>query len=456
MTTEAWWDEGAQDVVDTPDDQLISAEEHPDFDEPVGDGPSSRGLRGPSAWGEPCQADKVVTVKVTGGVRFSVHRDIAPLVKALAEATIARGYPLKKPQCGGYNCRKIRNGNSWSNHAWGLAVDLNWSTNPMISVKKLRRDHGDPFPDSSWTDMPEWLPAMWTRYGFRWGGSYRSVRDAMHFEFMPPPSDVPSMIEKLRTDGFDAPNPPPPRLKPGATGPFVTKLQELLTAAGHEVSGPATFGPGTEAALRAFQTARGLDVDAIAGPNTWAALMAPAPDAAPEVKPPPPPPAGATTEEPPPSTTPPPVVTQRPAKPDFSQYPRLGPKASGSDVHHLQTLLTQLEFDTGGVEGNFGDLTEAAVRAFQTEHGLEVDGWVGPTTWKALLAAVEPRLKRGDSGDDVRRLQELLTAAGHEVVGPHHFGPATEAATKAFQTAMGLDVDAIAGPQTWLSLFLAA
>jgi hypothetical protein len=56
--------------------------------------------------------------------------------------------------------------------------------------------------------------------------------------------------------------------------------------------------------------------------------------------------------------------------------------SSGPDVAHLQSLL--------GVpsDGSFGPGTDAAVRAFQTKHGLTPDGVVGPATWSALGSGV--------------------------------------------------------------------
>ncbi len=69
-----------------------------------------------------------------------------------------------------------------------------------------------------------------------------------------------------------------PELRRGAKGDAVRRLQELLAAAGFAVDtsggGVGTFGPRTEKAVRDFQAARGLDVDGIVGPRTWAALAA--------------------------------------------------------------------------------------------------------------------------------------------------------------------------------------
>jgi peptidoglycan hydrolase-like protein with peptidoglycan-binding domain len=73
-------------------------------------------------------------------------------------------------------------------------------------------------------------------------------------------------------------------LKEGSSGPDVTALQQRLQAAGFDpgkVDGE--FGPGTEAAVMAFQKSEGLVPDGVAGPRTLAALgLAPAgaPDSA--------------------------------------------------------------------------------------------------------------------------------------------------------------------------------
>jgi metacaspase-1 len=66
-----------------------------------------------------------------------------------------------------------------------------------------------------------------------------------------------------------------PILRRGSRGPAVVKLEEQLSAAGFDPGrADGVFGPKTEAAVRAFQAARGLEVDGIVGPKTWAALEA--------------------------------------------------------------------------------------------------------------------------------------------------------------------------------------
>lgn len=56
-----------------------------------------------------------------------------------------------------------------------------------------------------------------------------------------------------------------------------------------------------------------------------------------------------------------------------------------SEIRYLQELLIYRNFSPGPVDGDFGPKTEAAVRAFQTNRGLEVDGLVGKFTWEELL-----------------------------------------------------------------------
>jgi peptidoglycan hydrolase-like protein with peptidoglycan-binding domain len=56
----------------------------------------------------------------------------------------------------------------------------------------------------------------------------------------------------------------------------------------------------------------------------------------------------------------------------------------GNDVKELQTKLQSLGYDVGPIDGIFGPLTERAVKQFQKDNRLKVDGIVGPQTYDML------------------------------------------------------------------------
>ncbi|WP_028865216.1 peptidoglycan-binding domain-containing protein [Psychromonas aquimarina] len=60
----------------------------------------------------------------------------------------------------------------------------------------------------------------------------------------------------------------------------------------------------------------------------------------------------------------------------------------GEDVKTVQEILKQLGFKPGGVDGWYGEKTEAAVIRFQEQHHLYADGIVGSNTWRELHQAL--------------------------------------------------------------------
>lgn len=94
-------------------------------------------------------------------------------------------------------------------------------------------------------------------------------------EFTPPevPETATSEPPEAETEETD----PPvelPTLRQGITGPAVTRVQETLKARGfYDGAIDGIFGPGTEAAVKAFQTDAQLAADGVVGPATWQALL---------------------------------------------------------------------------------------------------------------------------------------------------------------------------------------
>ncbi len=62
----------------------------------------------------------------------------------------------------------------------------------------------------------------------------------------------------------------------------------------------------------------------------------------------------------------------------------LGRGSKGPKVIELQKKLAQLGYGVGTADGKFGSKTEAAIRSFQKDHGLRVDGLAGTQTIKEL------------------------------------------------------------------------
>jgi peptidoglycan hydrolase-like protein with peptidoglycan-binding domain len=68
----------------------------------------------------------------------------------------------------------------------------------------------------------------------------------------------------------------------------------------------------------------------------------------------------------------------------MADQPVLSEGASGADVERLQTSLAGWGLYTGEIDGIYGPTTSEAVRQFQRQHNLPVDGVGGALTWQAL------------------------------------------------------------------------
>ena len=124
-------------------------------------------------------------------------------------------------------------------------------------------------------------------------------------------------------------------------------------------------------------------------------------------------------------------------------------------VKALQCLLKEHGLYGGRLNGVYNSRTVAAANKWQGAHGLRTSTTWSRPSWMTLLAdGTRPVLKVGSAGEEVRRVQRALNAAGGTAQLPVGgvFNTATQAALKAYQHRVGLTTDGIAGASTWKAL----
>ena len=214
-------------------------------------------------------------------------------------------------------------------------------------------------------------------------------------------------------------------LRMGDSGSAVKDLQTKLKKLGYyDGTVDSTFGSGTYAAVKAFQKKYNLTADGVAGSETLKRL-----DSA--------------------------YKNADSDKDDDS----LRKGATGSAVKNLQTKLKKLGFYNASIDGDYGDTTVAAVKAFQKKYNLTADGVAGSETLKKLDTAYknadsntstdDDSLRKGATGTAVKTLQTNLKKLGfYTAYVDGSFGATTESAVKAFQKKYGLTADGVAGSAT--------
>lgn len=85
-----------------------------------------------------------------------------------------------------FNCRRVAGSSSWSEHAYGKAIDINPVQNPYVKNGTV-----DPPAGRDWTDRSDQVPGMiahgdgvwgaWAYIGWEWGGDWSSSKDYQHF-----------------------------------------------------------------------------------------------------------------------------------------------------------------------------------------------------------------------------------------------------------------------------------
>lgn len=134
---------------------------------------------------------------------------------------------------------------------------------------------------------------------------------------------------------------------------------------------------------------------------------------------------------------------------------------SGPAVAQIVSLLRRAGLLDGEAGSAYDEAVELAVRTFQQERGLTVDGVVGPLTFRRLD---EAKWRLGDrilthlpgnlmAGDDVYTLQRRLLGLGFPVGRVDgYFGPETAAGLREFQRNVGIPPDGTCGPATLKAL----
>ena len=252
-------------------------------------------------------------------------------------------------------------------------------------------------------------------------------------------------------------------LRLGSSGSDVRKMQSRLIELGY-LEGKATgyFNEATEAAVIAFQKRNVSYSDGVAGPMTLEALYS----------------------------------SKAKRASSFAGIVGTSLKRGMTDsaaVRSMQQKLKSLGYYTGGIDGDFGASTELAVRAFQQQHRIKVDGIAGEGTLNLLFSKDAKRagaqtptptlrppvtmapqftpitnyvivtpdpnggyvtLRPGDAGALVRNLQQSLKSQGYlDDEADGKYGLATFEAVKRFQAKHGLSQDGIAGPATQRILY---
>ena len=140
---------------------------------------------------------------------LEIHRYAQPLFEGFLNDISANGYRVRG--FSGYSFRCTSGNGGWScpsgdpddlsNHAWGLAIDMNAGTNPIRSYESV--DGVTACQTPMQTDMPEWVIQTAERWGLYWGGygwssgcqsadtqRTRVYRDPPHFEFRGTPEQA--------------------------------------------------------------------------------------------------------------------------------------------------------------------------------------------------------------------------------------------------------------------------
>ncbi len=270
--------------------------------------------------------------------------------------------------------------------------------------------------------------------------------------------DVTNVVNEATAIAVGTVTSPLTGLRRGSSGLNVKLLQEKLAVAGFSPVGGADgyFGRATEKSLKEFQKSEGLSPSGVADEITVAKLSnSPLPDVTEEGE------EGEKNEkvENTPEESEAPVLS-----PEVAELIGVSKGTVGSAAKAVQQLLIDAGVSLrGGADGAFGRVSEAALKEYQKDHGLDQTGVADEATLLALTGSVVAvpteyaqlvGLRPGALGDSVEALQRRLLDIGITVRGGVDgvFGPATAQALKAFQDQRGLEKTGIVDEVTAIAL----
>lgn len=292
-------------------------------------------------------------------------------------------------------CRPVRGGQSYSNHSWGIAIDL------LINGKLDRR--GNHLVQYGLT----LIAPIFNKHGWYWGAGF-TIEDAMHFEISQ------EKMYQWAKEGrlFSASTHQKPDntvLRLGDRSYEVQLLQKRLNNLGYDLIVDGIFGQGTYHVVYDFQITHGLMADGIVGHHTMTLIES--------------------------------LNNTRPIKVIEHLKFTLTFGMRNRSVQIAQEYLNGYGFEL--IEnGVFDKLMLQAVLDYQKAYNLEENGRVNDAVWKKLenptrtkknIVRTYPISSLEDQNEEVYRLQSALKVKGFNLEVSGYFDRETQNVVKKLQ-----------------------
>ncbi len=193
----------------------------------------------------------------------------------------------------------------------------------------------------------------------------------------------------------------------------VVAVQHRLNTLGYSVTADGVWGNGTKAAVKRFQSARGLTADGVVGGATERALGLSLPI-----------------------------------------YGGITKGRTTANIAAVQARLRTYGYYTSTVDGKWGNKTLSAILKYQSNNGLTCDGKVGSGTERKLGVTLSSSARtggitKGKSTQNVKSVQNVLrNSRYYNSAVDGVWGTKTMCAVMAFQSDHGLTVDGVVGSST--------